>query len=169
LSIVHFRSRLIRQVSPHAGEGGRGRALLWADRCRSAQATYPRIVTPRAGAVRLFGLAAGGVCRATRVATGAVRSYRTISPLPVRPTLQAAWAWGGIFLLHFPSGCPAWTLSSTVPCAVRTFLIPMDEPPERGRHCRHDITAAAACKPNSVSRSSQAMSGRRPFLWADHC
>jgi len=30
----------------------------------------------------LFGLAAGGVCRATGVTTGAVRSYRTISPLP---------------------------------------------------------------------------------------
>src|SRR5438045_6729813 len=29
---------------------------------------------------------------------------------------------GGIFLLHFPSACAAWTLSSTVPWAVRTFL-----------------------------------------------
>ena len=26
------------------------------------------------------------------------------------------------FLLHFPSGCPAWELPSTVPCGVRTFL-----------------------------------------------
>ena len=47
-----------------------------------------------------------------------MRSYRTISPLPFDESK------GGIFLLHFPSGCPAWTLSSTVPCAVRTFLIP---------------------------------------------
>jgi hypothetical protein len=30
----------------------------------------------------LFGLAPGGVCRAAGVATGAVRSYRTVSPLP---------------------------------------------------------------------------------------
>ena len=30
----------------------------------------------------LFGLAPGGVYPATRVATGAVRSYRTLSPLP---------------------------------------------------------------------------------------
>ena len=46
----------------------------------------------------LFGLASGGVCRAADVATSAVRSYRTISPLPwplARPL-------GGIFLLHFP-------------------------------------------------------------------
>ena len=31
---------------------------------------------------RIFGLAAGGVCLAIGVATNAVRSYRTISPLP---------------------------------------------------------------------------------------
>jgi len=34
--------------------------------------------------VPLFGLAPGGVCRATDVATDAVRSYHTISPLPTR-------------------------------------------------------------------------------------
>src|SRR3989442_2228997 len=34
----------------------------------------------------LFGLAPCGVLPATRVATGAVRSYRTFSPLPVRGT-----------------------------------------------------------------------------------
>src|SRR5687767_12212397 len=42
------------------------------------------------------------------------------------------FSFGGIFLLHFPSawprgrprGCSALTLSSTVPCAVRTFLPP---------------------------------------------
>ena len=41
---------------------------------------------PRLAAFRrlapLFGLAPGGVCPATGVATGAVRSYRTFSPLP---------------------------------------------------------------------------------------
>jgi len=30
----------------------------------------------------LFGLAPGGVCRAAFVTEGAVRSYRTVSPLP---------------------------------------------------------------------------------------
>lgn len=30
------------------------------------------------------------------------------------------------FLLHFPSGCPAWELPSTVPCGVRTFLASAD-------------------------------------------
>jgi hypothetical protein len=46
----------------------------------------------------LFGLAPGGVCRAVGVATRAVRSYRTISPLPA----PLARHLGGIFLLHFP-------------------------------------------------------------------
>ena len=46
----------------------------------------------------LFGLAPGGVCRAVGVATPAVRSYRTISPLPA----PLARHLGGIFLLHFP-------------------------------------------------------------------
>jgi len=36
----------------------------------------------------LFGLAPGGVCPAAGVAAGAVRSYRTFSPLP-RPTRYA--------------------------------------------------------------------------------
>ncbi len=46
----------------------------------------------------------------------AVRSYRTISPLPF------TCARGGIFLLHFPSHYHAWTLSSLLPVGVRTFL-----------------------------------------------
>src|SRR5204863_2488710 len=37
-------------------------------------------------------------------------------------TLMTDFSPGGIFLLHFPSDFSAWTLSSTVPCAVRTFL-----------------------------------------------
>jgi hypothetical protein len=37
----------------------------------------------------LFGLAPGGVCRAAGVTAGAVRSYRTVSPLP-RQTLRTA-------------------------------------------------------------------------------
>ncbi len=51
------------------------------------------------------------------VARLAVRSYRTISPLP--DPLRAI---GGIFLLHFPSACAAQALPGTVPCGARTFL-----------------------------------------------
>jgi len=35
---------------------------------------------------------------------------------------------GGMFLFHFPSGCPAWELPSALPGGARTFL-----PDESGR------------------------------------
>src|SRR5579862_1366277 len=66
----------------------------------------------------LFGLAPGGVCRAADVATRAVRSYRTISPLPA-PLAQHL---GGIFLLHFPWTRVPQALPGTAPCGARTFL-----------------------------------------------
>ena len=46
-----------------------------------------------------------------------VSSYLTVSPLPHRFPYEAFSS-----LLHFPSGCPAWPLASTLPCEVRTFL-----------------------------------------------
>jgi len=45
-------------------------------------AAYPRVLASRAGSPLLFGLAPRGVCRASDVATGAVGSYPTVSPLP---------------------------------------------------------------------------------------
>ena len=47
--------------------------------------------------VPLFGLAPGGVYPATTVASSAVRSYRTISPLPYSLPDTAVY-----FLWHFP-------------------------------------------------------------------
>ena len=71
----------------------------------------------------LFGLAPGGVCRAASVAGSAVRSYRTLSPLPT-VVLQAL---AGLprrsalsrrravcFLWHFPWGYPRRSLTGTV-------------------------------------------------------
>ena len=82
-------------------------SLMWATWC-GRQA-------PRAS---LFGLAPGGVCRAADVATRAVRSYRTISPLPA----PLARHLGGIFLLHFPWAHAPQALPGTVPYGARTFL-----------------------------------------------
>ena len=55
-------------------------------------------------------------CRS--VARLAVRSYRTISPLP-----RARRPFGGISLLHFPSTRAAQALPGIVPCGARTFLV----------------------------------------------
>jgi hypothetical protein len=48
-----------------------------------------------------------------------VRSYRTLSPLPVRargPPSAVSFLW------HCPAGHPDWPLASTLLCGVPTFL-----------------------------------------------
>ena len=58
----------------------------------------PKRVLAHGFAPSLFGLAPDGVCPAAGVTAGAVRSYRTISPLP-RPTQHAEAV---CFLWHYP-------------------------------------------------------------------
>ena len=64
------------------------RLFIWTDRCRSVRATYhcdgaERPMPPaRRLAFHSFGLAPGGVYHARIIADPAVRSYRTLSPLP---------------------------------------------------------------------------------------
>ena len=65
-----------------------GRPFIWDAHCCAPQATNPRASAGSglpllpAAPLRLFGLAPGGVCNAAAVASGAVRSCRTISTLP---------------------------------------------------------------------------------------
>ena len=59
----------------------------------------------RAGSTVLLGLAPGGVCRARLVTAAPVRSYRTLSPLPVRDSRVAAPS-AVCSLWHFPAGFP---------------------------------------------------------------
>src|ERR1700677_3839466 len=61
------------------------------------------------------------------VAAGAVRSYRTISPLPA----PLARRLGGIFLLHFPWTRGPQALPGTLPVGARTFLHPRRPKPTR--------------------------------------
>jgi len=88
----------------------------------------------------LFGLAPCGVYPASVVTAGAVRSYRTFSPLPRReswpdgrtlPEVSGRPPERGVaeavcFLWHWPSTSlcklASRTLSGTLPCGVRTFL-----------------------------------------------
>jgi len=55
-----------------------------------------------------------------RVTATLVRSYRTISPLPVRRRLPANV--GGVVSVALSLGFPRVDLSTTLPCDVRTFL-----------------------------------------------
>jgi len=59
---------------------------------------------------------------ATDVTAGAVRSYRTFSPLPT--SALSGFGEAVCFLCHFPSDCPARALPGALPCGVRTFLPP---------------------------------------------
>ena len=79
----------------------------------------------------------------------AVRSYRTVSPLP-DPKVVAV-----CFLLHFPSRHHAWTLSSLLPVRVRTFLpaFQRGDPPAHSEF--HNLTSGSGISP------------RLPFLAAD--
>jgi len=90
------------------------RPFIWDDRYRPPPATNPDDEPERAprhaGARRLsslFGFAPGGVCHAVRVTASAVRSYRTLSPLPSHAMAVCS-------LWHFPWGRPRRTLSGTV-------------------------------------------------------
>jgi len=64
----------------------------------------------------LFGLAPGGVYPAAPVARSAVRSCRTVSPLPAgcRMGFHAILAWAVCFLWHCPWGRPRRRLAGTV-------------------------------------------------------
>ncbi len=70
---------------------------------------------PKTGhAPPLFGLALGGVCRATFVTKGAVRSYHTLSPLPVARRFT--------FCCTFPKVALAGRYPAPCLYRVRTFL-----------------------------------------------
>ena len=85
--------------------------FIWDARCRTPHATNPGggRKPPWAAWTRppLFGLAPGGVYPATPVAGGAVRSCRTLSPLPSRNRAVC-------FLWHCPWGRPRRALPGTV-------------------------------------------------------
>jgi hypothetical protein len=79
--------------------------FLWDGRCRPPRATNPGngsgdgskdSSTEKRLASPLFGFAPGGACHAAHVATRAVRSYRTVSPLPC----------GGLFSVALSLGLP---------------------------------------------------------------
>ena len=70
----------------------------------------------------LFGFAPGGACHAADVAACAVRSYRTLSPLPSRE-----WPCGPrlrrfAFCGAFPGVAPAGRYPAPYPYGARTFL-----------------------------------------------
>ena len=96
------RRPVSRVLSPQKG----GWPFIWDARCRTPRAPYPggkpESLWTRKPAPPLFRLAPGGVCPATTVADHAVRSYRTLSPLPAIPEGLA----GGLLSVALSLGSP---------------------------------------------------------------
>ena len=121
LSRRAFSSGISRPVSRvlYGGVAPTWQPFLW-DACRQA----PRAANPDdwseenrlKAASSLFGFAPGGVCRAAPVASSAVRSYRTFSPLPGPRTRR--------FVLcgTFPGVAPAGSYPAPFLRGARTFL-----------------------------------------------
>ena len=95
----------------------------------------------------LFGLAPGGVCRAASVAGNAVRSYRTVSPLP---RLNATRR-GGLFSVALSLGFPP-------PDVIRhrSSMEPGLSSPAAFRHWR-----GAAVRPTDGDTNGDCASGRQ--------
>ena len=97
--------------------------FIWDARYRTPRATYPgdefgNKTCRTNGVPPLFGLAPGGVCLATPVTGSAVRSYRTLSPLPQHPKVQRRFAFCGTF----PEVTLAGRYPAPYPHGARTFL-----------------------------------------------
>ncbi len=137
----------------------RRRSFLWAAGCPVAPATYPRVVTGRTSPAPIFGLAPGGVCRASLspgcwwALTLRDRGPPTFSPLPLTP-VQRRYAFCCTFPVlsdggryppprpvepglssprSGPGSCQAPTTGSDRPADLRTYVIIQTFPSARGR------------------------------------
>jgi hypothetical protein len=98
----------------------------------------------------LFGLAPGGVCRAAGVTAGAVRSYRTVSPLPSPPV--AGRGRRSVLCGTFPGLAPAGRYPAPFVHGARTFLpgnlsVSPERPSGRLTHEGMGSLAAAVKRP----------------------
>ena len=141
--------------------GGGGRSSISACRRRQALAAYPQAraghpQTPaQAGlATGPFGLAPGGVYRATPVTRGAggLLPHRfTLTPAAEAPEAVC-------FLWHYPAGHPGLLLATTLPCGVRTFLGDVPSA-NRGGH-RRDRPTGSSAVPARIRRDGLAPRSR---------
>lgn len=129
-----------------------GWPFLWTRSCLRASSCQPGCLGAKpapgvAPAASLFGIAPGGACRAAPVASRAVGSYPTVSPL--RPKRNAV-----CFLWRCPSDRSARALPGTVasgsPDFPRTVARPRPSSPPRLCQLR---PSAARFKPRSASPS----------------
>ena len=132
---------------------GASRSFLWEAGCPAPRATYPEARRPQGRARRAtrrrppyLVLLRVGFSVPRSVTGRAVRSYRTVSPLPNGSRRSAVCS-----LLHFPSRRHASPLASTLPVGVRTFL---------------DESSRTLASPSRARRDRIRASARRRFYRA---
>ncbi len=115
-----------------------GRPLLDASSNQPGQrrGNAPAARLPANGLPPLFGLAPGGVCRAAPVASRAVRSYRTLSPLPRNAGRFA-------FCGTFPGVAPAGRYPAPCFHGARTFLCGRSPQRSSSRLAKEDKATSA--------------------------
>ena len=105
---------------------GLGRPFLWDAPCSAPHATNPgdgartplRRLLSQVRRPPLFGLAPGGVYPAAPVTGGAVRSYRTVSPLLSGGSIKTGQRESGLFSVALSLGSP--------PPAVNRHRVPVE-------------------------------------------
>jgi hypothetical protein len=98
------------------------------------------------------------------VAGGAVRSYRTLSPLPPARRPVAVYS-----LLHFPSHRCASPLASMLSVGVRTFLLPRREATAWSSPTHGDDSSAKAIPAQEPRAKSQPSSPPGFFFFFASC
>ena len=128
----------------------RGRIIHLGPPSPATSCGLPGTRTGRATPRPLFGLAPDGVYRATSVTSGPVRSYRTLSPLPVP---QAAI--GGLLSV-------ALSIASRRPGVTRHPALRSSDFPPDGRGRRRSSLARSPHDTRAGRDVSTARSGRHP-------
>src|SRR6185312_22277 len=104
----------------------------------------------------LLGLAPGGVCPAAAVAGGAVRSYRTISPLPPRKGTKPLKGLAVCFCGTFPRVAPAGRYPAPCFRGARTFLSPPCGEKRPSGRLAGSIRVCAAAMSNTAGENGDA-------------
>ena len=150
---------------------GRVQPFLLADRCRPARARDPpRGPWTRVPAVArrpgLLALARGGVCRALPVTREAVRSYRTLSPLPRTPCGAVRRS---ALCCTVPHARPrAWVAVSHHRVQSCPDFPPRRPGASRRLHVHGSSVAARAARPHSAAKAPPRSAGRgsrRDVAW----
>src|SRR5690606_15186992 len=127
----------------------------------------PAVVPKNSGARPLFGLAPGGVCHANPVTRAPVRSYRTLSPMPVphkRPSaVYSLW--------HFPSASAQAYAGRALPATFVSWSPDFPRPPS----ARRELGGGRGCpapwpvlsSPSPISIQEQLEQDRADFS-VDH-